>query len=140
MDLVCVDASLVVLLLLPDDRTATAERLWDGWAHRGTTPFGPPLLYAEVPSVIRGAVHGGRMTPQEGERAFRTFCRLGIGVSTNPELHVAAWELAVRHRQPKAYDTMYVAAAQAAGCDLWTADRRLVNGVRLPFVRWVGEV
>ncbi len=33
----------------------------------------------------------------------------------------------------------YLAVAATLGCDLWTGDRRLVNAVNAPWVRWVGE-
>ena len=101
--------------------------------------FFPPLLYAEVPSVLRAAVHFGRISVAEGDRAFQDFRDLGIEISTRADLHILAWDLARAHNQPRIYDAMYLAAAQAEGCELWTADRRLVNAVRLPWVRWIGE-
>lgn len=42
--------------------------------------------------------------------------------------------------RPAAYDAQDVALAETLGCELWTADERLWNAVRIrfPFVRWVG--
>lgn len=39
------------------------------------------------------------------------------------------------------YDATYLALAEFVGCEFWTADRRLVAGVRdsLPFVRHLDE-
>jgi predicted nucleic acid-binding protein len=39
------------------------------------------------------------------------------------------------------YDAQYVALAEMLGCDLWTADLRLVDTLRaaLHFVRWIGD-
>lgn len=134
---VCVDASLVLMLLLEEEGSERAEALWARWQAEGATPLGPPLLFAEVPSVLRGAVFFGRLSPAEGDEAFETFCAMGIAVSRRPDLHRLAWELAKQHRRPRVYDSLYLAAAQAEGCELWTGDRRLVNAVRLPWVRLV---
>ena len=139
MPRVCVDANLVVARLLPDERSERLEALWSQWQREDTTPFGPPLLYAEVPSVLRAAVHLGRISAAEGDRAFQNFHDFGIGISSRADLHLLAWALAKAHNRPRIYDAMYLAAAQAEGCELWTGDRRLVNAVNLPWVRWIGE-
>jgi predicted nucleic acid-binding protein len=132
-----VDASLVLILLLPDERREFVRALWARWQAEGMTLLGPPLLFAEVPSVLRAAVFFDRLGPEEGDEAFETFCAMGIAVSRRPDLHRLAWELAKQHRRPRVYDSFYLAVAQAEGCELWTGDRRLVNAVRLPWVRSV---
>ncbi len=136
---VCVDASLILMLFLPDQYSQRAEALWAQWEREGTTPVGPPLLYVEVPSVLREAVFFGRISPDEGERAFETFCDMAVVVSARRDLHLRAWALAREYSRPRLYDSIYLAAAQAEDCDLWTADRRLVNAVKRPWVRWVGD-
>lgn len=137
---VCVDADVVITRLLPDERNERVEALWSQWLRDQDDQFGPPLLYAEVPSVLRQAVVSGRISPEEGDLAFATFCDMDIELSTRPDLHIAAWRLAKLHRLSRVYDAMYLAAAQAEGCELWTLDRRLVNAVNLPWVRWAGAV
>ena len=140
MAMVCVDANVVITRLLPDERNERVEALWSQWLRDQDNPFGPPLLYAEVPSVLRQAVFSGRVTPEEGDLAFDTFCDMDIALSTRGGLHILAWRLAKLHRLSRVYDAMYLAAAQAEGCELWTLDRRLVNAVNLPWVRWAGAM
>jgi predicted nucleic acid-binding protein len=125
------------MLLLDEEGSERAEALWERWQAEGTTLLGPPLVYMEVPSALRAAFFFGRLSPEEGEEAFETFCAMGIAVSRRPDLHRLAWELAKQHRRPRAYDSFYLAAAQAEGCELWTGDRRLANAVRLPWVKSV---
>jgi predicted nucleic acid-binding protein len=139
MPSVCVDASLVLALLLPEERSNQAQSLWSGWLREAVTIFGPPLLYAEVPSVLRQAVFFNRVSSDEGEAAFQAFCDMNIAVSANPDLHIRAWNLAKEFHRPRVYDSFYLAAAQAEGCELWTGDRRLVNAVNLPWVKWIGH-
>ena len=134
----CVDASLVLMLLLSDENRAQADALFSTWAEDNVVLVSPPLLYAEVPSVLRQAVYIGRITPEEGERAFETFRDIDIRVSTRADLHLLAWELAKEHRQPRIYDSMYLAVARSEGCDFWTGDLRVANAVNAPWVRWVG--
>ena len=139
MPRVCVDANILVARLLPDERSAPLEALWSQWQREDITPFGPPLLYAEVPSVLRMAVHFGRISTTEGDRAFQDFNDLAIDISRRTDLHIMAWAIAKTYNQSRIYDSMYLAAAQAEGCELWTLDRRLVNAVNLPWVRWAGD-
>jgi hypothetical protein len=39
MPSVCVDASLVIILLLPDERREFVRVLWAEWQEQGTTPL-----------------------------------------------------------------------------------------------------
>lgn len=52
-----------------------------------------------------------------------------------------ATDIAQRTNRPATYDAHYIALAQREGCELWTADERLYNGVHAvyPFVRWIGN-
>ena len=136
---VCVDASLVVRLYLPDERSAAVNTLFSRWIQDNVSLIGPPLLYAETPSILRQAVFLGLFDPELGQLAFEGLCNLDIAVVSTNDLHVRAWELAREHGQRRIYDSMYLAVAQAEGCDLWTGDARLANAVDLPWVKGVGS-
>ena len=135
----CVDANIVVSLCIREDFSVPANELWTAWSISDTTVVGPPLLIAEVASVLRKSVYFGRITADEGDLAFEALSQLPISINRNPELPRVAWELARRFNRPNVYDAFYVAAAQIEGCDLWTADRRMVNSFRLPNVRLLDE-
>lgn len=135
---VCVDASLVLMLLLSDERRVQAQTLFSRWDEDNVVLVSPPLLYAEVPSVLRAAVYFGRISHEEGERAFQAFCDFDITVISRENLHILAWELAKEHLRSRAYDSMYLAVARSEGCDFWTGDLRLANSVNAPWVRWAG--
>lgn len=137
---VCVDASLILALLLPhDDLTTKVEALWERWAAADVEFVAPPLLFAEVTSVLRAAVFFGRIPAERGEEAFAAFMSMGLRQVDPPDLQPRAWALAKAHHRPKAYDAQYLAIADTMGCELWTGDRRFVHAVRLPTLRWVGE-
>ncbi|MBI2863811.1 MAG: type II toxin-antitoxin system VapC family toxin [Chloroflexi bacterium] len=137
--MVCVDASLALMLLLQESLTPTAEALWQDWAERDTEILAPPLFFAEVTSVLRGKVYFGHITPEEGETLFSRFLRLPVGSADLDGLQADAWAMAKAYNRSKAYDAQYLALAARLGCDLWTADQRLVNAIGLPWVRWVGS-
>ena len=136
---VCVDASLVIMLLLPHDLSAKAKALWQSWAERNTETVTAPLFFAEVTSVLRENVYFGRILVEEGEQAFATFMKFGIKSMEPLDLQPRAWALAKEYNRSRAYDAQYLAVATALGCDLWTADHRLVNAVRVPWLRWIGD-
>jgi predicted nucleic acid-binding protein len=135
---VCVDASLVLHFVLPDERDLHTEALWQQWSTTGVSVLGPMLLYAEVTSVLRLRVATGRLTADEGEAAFTAFNALGIAKVDRDDLHIRAWRLAQQFQTRRAYDMMYLALAQIEDLALWTGDERLVNtlGGRDPRVKW----
>jgi len=138
--LVCVDASLVLKLVLGEDDSPRAIALWRRWVDENWTIAAPPLLAYEVTSVLRTKVHRGSLTPEAGDEAFHEIHAQGIHYLAPNDLHSRAWELAKQFQRPAAYDAHYLALALALGCEFWTADERLFNVVRetLPWVRFLG--
>lgn len=136
---VCIDASLALILLIPHQLSSKAEALWRSWLDSEILIVAPPLFFAEVTSVLRESVYFGRILPGEGEDAFNIFMRLGVRSSEPVNLQSQAWDLARQYNRPRAYDAQYLAVAKQLGCELWTADRRLVNAVPVSWLRWVGD-
>ena len=139
MAVICVDASFVLKLLIDEPNAAYALDMWQRWTDDRATIVGPPLLLAEVTSVLRNSVYRGTISAESGRQAFDLFCGLGIVIRDVPDLHHRAWAAAIRFNRPRTYDAFYIALAELEGCDLWTADRRMVNSFRLPNVRLLDE-
>lgn len=138
---ICVDASLVLLWLLPQDFSKQAEALWTSWRDKKVELIAPPLILSEVPSVIRRNVFYGKILPEMGEESFKIFCDLDFRIIYSENLYIEAWELAKKFNLPKAYDMHYVALAKLEGCELWTGDSRPVKATRGEFnwVRYIGD-
>ena len=136
---VCVDASVVLMLLLLDKLTPQAQTLWQRWVREEIEPVTAPLFFAEVTSVLREHVYNGHLQTEDGEATFSKFMALAVRSISPQDLQPQAWLLAKKYNRPRAYDTQYLAVANGLGCDLWTADRRLVNSVNAPWVRWLGD-
>ncbi len=136
---VCVDASLALMVVIPEPLSSRARLLLRSWSEQATEMVTPPLFFAEVTSVLREHVYFGRLEPEVAEASFLAFMEMEITSMEAPELQPQAWALAKRYNQRRAYDSQYLAVASALGCDLWTGDQKLVNAVNEPWVRWVGD-
>ncbi|HLJ62064.1 MAG TPA: type II toxin-antitoxin system VapC family toxin [bacterium] len=136
---VCIDASIALMLLLPHDLTTQADALWSLWTREGVDRVTAPLFFAEVTSVLREHVYRGILSNSDGDQAFAVFTSLRIRGISSTGLQPQAWSLAKAYNRPRAYDAQYLAVAAMLGCEMWTADRRLVNAVNAPWIRWVGD-
>jgi predicted nucleic acid-binding protein len=138
---VCVDASLVVKLAAQEEDSDKADALWANWDAQGVAVIAPALLYFEFTSALWRKVQRGLLSAERARQALDTALLLGVETLSPPDLHSVAWDLAAQFHRPAAYDSHYLALAQIAGCDFWTADERLYNSVhpRLPWVHWLGD-
>lgn len=141
MPKVCVDASLVLLWLIPEELSEKAEALWASWHDRNIELIAPPIILAEVPSAIRKIVFYRKILPEIGEELFKVFCELDFRITLSEYLHIEAWELTKKFNLPGVYDMYYVALAKMEGCEFWTGDNRLVNATRGKFewVKYIGD-
>lgn len=131
----CIDASFAIAMVITDPASAAAHAKWEELIATSEELYAPPLFFAETTSVLRLRVHIGNVPMVEGERAFARLLDLRVRQWDPPDLQRRAWALAARYARPRAYDAQYLAVAEQLGCHLWTADRRLANAVREPWVR-----
>lgn len=119
--MIVVDASVLVDALTSDDapgRAARAELARDGrWA-------APEHVRVETFSGIRGRVLGMRITTERGLEATEALAALDIELIRFSDLRARMWEL---RENVSGYDAAYVAAAEAKGCPLVTADGPLTR-------------
>jgi predicted nucleic acid-binding protein len=127
---VCVDASVLIRWLVPQQSDPQVYDLVDGWIEDGIELIGPALLFSEVISVLRHQAHRGTLDAADADRIVWLFLRLGIRRIDNFTLYRRAFELATHFGHTRAYDAHYLAAAEQEACDLWTADRPLYESVR----------
>jgi predicted nucleic acid-binding protein len=140
-----IDASLAVWAVLPvvaGKGVDVTERL-EEWHRAGERLVAPMLWWAECTSAVSSATDAGIISEKEGLRALSDLVGLEVDMEVMDEaMCVAAFGWARRLGQKRAYDGFYLALAEQLGMQMWTADRRLANGVRqvgVEWVRWVGE-
>lgn len=138
---VCLDANILLKLVLNEPDSHLVDELWRSWLDRGVYPAAPYLFPFEITVVIRKLVFQRKLDAESGLKALRKALAFDVQLLTFPGIHEQAWFLASRFNQPATYETFYLALAERLGCEFWTADHRLVNTVResFPWIRWLGD-
>lgn len=124
-----VDASIVASAIGFDGGLAAASRAILA-AHDIAAP---DLVRVETMSVLRRRFLSGHLTSEAAEAALSDLLELSIQVFESAPLLARSWEL---RDNLSSCDACYVALAEALGCPMATADRRLVKapGTRCEFI------
>lgn len=99
----------------------------------------PEIWFYEMAQAISRAINRNALTETEGMIAVTLTGHLSLSVHPNP-----SWQLAftfARQHSIQVYDALYVLLASDLGCDLWTADERLVRSISsaFPLVRFIAD-
>ncbi len=123
-----VDASVIAPALADGgpDGDICRERI------KGQVLAAPDLLGLEVMSVLRRQLANGSLTMMQATDALEDLLNLPFAIYPTAPLLRRGWEL---RDNVSAYDSCYVALAEALDCPLVTADKRLANapGTRCQF-------
>src|ERR1700733_13965159 len=130
-----IDTSVDINAYVQEQDSGKAVRLRDEY-HQGIQELiGPDLFPTEICNVLMILERSGKIRPGEADLFFRHFLsEIPPPVPAVPLLP-RALEIAKQFRQT-VYDSLYVALAEREGCELVTADDKLVKAVQptLPFV------
>lgn len=140
---VVIDASVGLGLVLHEAYTDAAYRLMGHLAQGQAHLVVPALWDYECLSALRAAVFLQKIPAAAAREALGALWDLAPErIGPRRELHESALLWAERLGQRKAYDAQYVALAEALEAELWSADQRLVNGLKAQGVswgHWIGE-
>ena len=140
---IVVDANLSVALIIPLPYSEAAANKWLAWETDRVSLFAPYLWEYEVVSAFRKAILAGLINRDETEKALQRLLILGVEMMPpDIELHRSALLWSEHIGQPVAYDSQYLALAEALQADLWTADKRLIDILKsrnLSWLHWIGE-
>lgn len=136
---ICVDANIVLPLVLEGPVGSTLVGLWRRWEAEGRSLVAPTLLFYEIANVLRRYVVRGEINHDEALEALDAALRLQIAIHNDADLHRRALVLSREHNLNAAYDAHYLALAERLQGEFWTADRRLYQAVQdsLPWIRLV---
>lgn len=139
-EIAIIDASLVVKALLPNPENAACQA---ALAQLQDVPLAVPALWVyEITSAFAKAVHFGQITAEEGSLAIQQAMALGVHVIPPDETQsLLAYQWTLKLKRAAAYDSFYLAIAEALNASFWTADQRLsrsLQGEDLPWLHWVG--
>jgi predicted nucleic acid-binding protein len=134
-----VDASLAIRLILPGSQRGFFRSQVEQWLQDGYELYAPDLWLYEMTSALCKAAFLGALTADDAERSLALVYDLGVQlVAPDADQTRRAFAWTLRLNRAAAYDSFYLTLAEAMQCELWTADRRLVNAVNLPWVRMSG--
>lgn len=137
---ICVDASFIVTLLVPERFSQAALSLWEEWIAEDASVIAPGLLRYEATSALYRKAFRGLIAWDDMVLALDQFLRLDIEWRDPPSMPKRASELAREFKRPNTYDAFSLALAEILGIRLWTGDEKLFNAVRSRFenIHWLG--
>ena len=137
---VVVDASFALKWALPEQHTREALALWDRWQASSEQVIAPPIFRSEVTNVLHVRARRGHLARSDASEIL-DFLISTVEISEPAPLYQRAFAMASEFHLGAAYDALYLALAESRGCEVWTADLKLVRSVQGEFglVRWLGE-
>ncbi|MBN2359752.1 MAG: type II toxin-antitoxin system VapC family toxin [Deltaproteobacteria bacterium] len=131
------DCSVALAWLLPDESTATAERLLQSLDQRCRLWI-PALWWYELANALRAAVARRRLSPADADHALELIRGLPLYVDTLLGSEAAQrFDALAREHGLSAYDAAYLELAQRRGVPLATFDAALTTACRRSGVKLV---
>lgn len=143
MSLLVLDVSVAVKWVLPlsgERLTTEALELLDRFAKQKADFLVPDLFWVELGNVLWKAARTKRCTRQDAVAALSALRSRNLPTVSSDTLLEQALSIALTFDRTM-YDSIYVALAVQAHCDLITADEKLANALaaHLP-VKWLGAI
>jgi predicted nucleic acid-binding protein len=126
---VVVDASVVVALLVADERQRAALAAIEGWLLAGEELHAPAVLPYEVANVLARLIFDGVLQVDEAAEVWQDLADLGLVLhpfdlaQDGPEVAAITARLRRRH----ATDSSYVCLARRLTTAVWTLDAALAR-------------
>jgi predicted nucleic acid-binding protein len=138
---VVVDASLVLRLLIEEPGSVEAQSRWAEWKKERASIEAPTLLVYEAVNRLHQAWVHRLLTDGELTTSVELLLSLPIRYHEPLSLVSRVTEVARDLRAGAAYDSFYIALAEALQCEFWTGDKRLYNSAhdKMAFVRSIWE-
>lgn len=126
---VVVDASLVLAVVVADERQDAARAHLRGWLEAGEELHAPAVLPYELANVFARLTFAGALQLAEVGDVWTDLASLGLVLHPFDLIHDGAEVGAVtaRLRRRHATDSAYVCLAQRLGTVLWTLDGALAR-------------
>lgn len=133
---VSIDASFLLKLFLPEEKSKQAEDIWKRWINDSIEIVAPALIVFEFSSVLRNKVYRGIIDDRIGTDIINQLKELDIILVYTDDILKIAWEIGNIQKSTTLYDYFYIALAKFLNIPLWTADKKLYNSIKntMPFI------
>ena len=129
------DRSVALKWVLPEVNSHIALRLLDEYLQSVHELIAPDVFSPEVANGLASAERQGRIKAGEGAGLFLDILRTAPAILPSTPLLLRAMDLSISTRQA-VYDCIYLALAEAEGCEMVSADDAFVSKLqgRFPFL------
>ena len=133
---VVIDASFLLKMLLPEDKSEKAEELWRSWIKDSIKIAAPTLIIFEASSVLRNKIYRGILENDDARELIHQIKHLDLILIYVEDILTLAWEIGEILKSSVLYDCFYIALSKFLDAPLWTADTKLYNSAKgkFPFV------
>jgi predicted nucleic acid-binding protein len=118
----CVDASVAVKWVVPEQDSEVALSPLDHAITSGTDLVGPPHLKAEVTSALYRRLRSGEMDEELAIGQANRFEEFPISLVAPSGLVAKAIVLSLEFGLKHPYDAFYLGLGELLDCEVWTAD------------------
>ncbi|MBE9037234.1 type II toxin-antitoxin system VapC family toxin [aff. Roholtiella sp. LEGE 12411] len=138
----CLDTSVWIPYLVPEVYQPQARNLVAEALSLSISLVVPAFAWTEVGSVLRKKTRMGVITTEEALGFFEDFCELPINYIEEEAIRTRSWEIAEQYGLATLYDAAFLACAESASAEFWTADAALVKQLipRPAYLRELGEI
>lgn len=138
----CLDTSVWIPYLVPEVYQPQARTLVAEALSLSIRLVAPAFAWAEVGSVLRKKIRMGVITTEEALGFFEDFCELPIDYIEEEAIRTRSWEISEQYGLATLYDAAFLACAESASAEFWTADAALVKQLtpRPAYLREIGEI
>lgn len=129
------DSSVALKWALPEADSGKAIRLRDEYSNGIHELLAPDIFPSEIANGLASAERQQRIRPGESAIFLNDVLSAAPALHHSSPLLIRAMEIAISTKQA-VYDALYVAMAEAQGCELVTADDKLARSLRTacPFI------
>ena len=127
--------------LIPERYTDKADSLLRDFINQDVELIAPDLIVGKIGNALwKRSVLIRDISVDYAREAYRAFGALGLPLHPSSGIAARALTLAVQE-QHRIYDALYVALAEAQGCEFITADEKLVSKMsgKFSFIRSLGD-
>jgi predicted nucleic acid-binding protein len=126
------DSSVALKWVLAELDSAKAIRLRDDYKNGAHELLAPDIFVSEIANALAMAERQGRIKAGESAIFLHDIIRAAPALHPTPPLLHRAMAMAIANRRA-VYDCLYLALAEAEGCELVTADDQFARGLRTAY-------
>lgn len=126
-----IDTSALIRLFIPDGLVPQGqEKFFIGVESGLNTAIAPELILAETANVLLKKERAGELSKEEGQQLLKDINDLPVRLFSHQEILVEAYEIGAKYGLT-GYDALFLALAVRHSAAVFTADKKMMDAVKL---------